>query len=226
MFIDTHAHLQWKHFKDLKEVIAKAKRARVNCVVNIGYNLNASKEAVELAQKHKSLYATVGIHPHNANQFSHKVLNELRFLLKKPKVVAIGEIGLDYYRNLSSKQSQKEAFKKQLSLAHELGVPVVIHDREAHEETISMLFKFLEKGNCIMHCYSGNLKMAQQKINEWKFILKSELKATEDFELANLIILADLITNSALQREESRGAHYRDDFPQRDDINWKKHIVY
>ena len=73
---------------------------------------------------------------------------------------------------------------------------------------------------------ASDLKMAQQKINEWKFILKSELKATEDFELANLIILADLITNSALQREESRGAHYRDDFPQRDDINWKKHIVY
>ncbi len=73
---------------------------------------------------------------------------------------------------------------------------------------------------------SSDLKRAQQKINEWKFIFKSELKTTEDFELANLIILADLITNSALQREESRGAHYRKDFPDRDDINWKKHIVY
>jgi L-aspartate oxidase len=73
---------------------------------------------------------------------------------------------------------------------------------------------------------SSNLKKARQKINEWKFIFKSKLKTTEDFELANLIILADLITNSALQREESRGAHYREDFPDRDDINWKKHIEY
>ena len=73
---------------------------------------------------------------------------------------------------------------------------------------------------------SSDLKKAQQKISEWKFIFKSKLKTIEDFELANLIILADLITNSALQREESRGAHYREDFPDRDDINWKKHIVY
>jgi len=73
---------------------------------------------------------------------------------------------------------------------------------------------------------SSDLKKAQQKISEWKFIFKSELKTAEDFELANLIILADLITNSALQREESRGAHYREDFPDRDDINWKKHIIY
>jgi L-aspartate oxidase len=72
----------------------------------------------------------------------------------------------------------------------------------------------------------SDLKKALQKISEWKFIFKSELKTTDDFELANLIILADLITNSALQREESRGAHYREDFPDRDDINWKKHIVY
>jgi L-aspartate oxidase len=73
---------------------------------------------------------------------------------------------------------------------------------------------------------SSDLKKALQKINQWKFIFKSELKTADDFELANLIILADLIANSALQREESRGAHYREDFPQRDDINWKKHIVY
>jgi len=71
---------------------------------------------------------------------------------------------------------------------------------------------------------SSDLKMAQQKINQWKFIFKSELKTVKDFELANLIIIADLITDSALQREESRGAHYREDFPDRDDINWKKHI--
>jgi L-aspartate oxidase len=73
---------------------------------------------------------------------------------------------------------------------------------------------------------SSDLKMAQQKINQWKFIFKSELKTVKDFELANLIIMADLITDSALQREESRGAHYREDFPDRDDINWKKHIIY
>ena len=73
---------------------------------------------------------------------------------------------------------------------------------------------------------SCDLKMALQKINQWKFIFKSKLKTTEDFELVNLITLADLISNSALQREESRGAHYREDFPDRDDINWKKHIVY
>jgi len=104
----------------------------------------------------------VGIHPHNASQFNQEVLNKLRKLSENPKVVAIGEIGLDYYRNLSPRQAQKEAFKDQLSLAEELELPVVIHDREAHADILEILSKFQGKTNIIMHCFSGSKEMAEQ----------------------------------------------------------------
>ena len=156
MLIDTHAHLQWATFdKDREKAIRRAKEAGVNYIINIGFDIEGSKRAIELAEKHEELYATVGIHPHNASQFNQKVLDELRELSEDPKVVAIGEIGLDYYRNLSPRQAQKEAFEAQLCLAEELQLPVVIHDREAHADTLKMLSKFQEKINVVMHCFSG-----------------------------------------------------------------------
>lgn len=163
MLVDTHAHLQWASFdKDREKVINRAKRAGVEYIVNIGFDVDGSINAIDLAEKYKGLYATVGIHPHNASQFNQKVLNKLRKLSENPKVVAIGEIGLDYYRNLSSRQAQKKAFKDQLFLAKELELPVVIHNREAHADTLEILSKFKEKTTIIMHCFSGSREMAEQ----------------------------------------------------------------
>lgn len=102
MLVDTHAHLQWASFdKDREEVIGRARKVGVGCIVNIGFDVDGSRKAVRLAEKHKGVYAAVGIHPHNASQVDQNVLNVLRKLCENPKVVAIGEIGLDYYRNLS-----------------------------------------------------------------------------------------------------------------------------
>lgn len=162
MLIDTHAHLQWASFdKDREKVISRARKAGVDHIVNIGFDIDGSRKAIELAEKYNGLYATVGIHPHNANQLNQNVLDELRKLSENPQVVAIGEIGLDYYRNLSPRETQKKAFEAQLFLAEELKLPVVVHNREAQVDTLRMLSKFEGKIDGIMHCFSGNREMAE-----------------------------------------------------------------
>jgi TatD DNase family protein len=164
MLIDSHAHLQWRSFgQDREKVINLAKEADVKYIVNIGYDLEGSKKAIELAEKYEGLYATVGIHPHNASELNEDILDSLRQLSESPKVVAIGEIGLDYYRNLSPKAVQQKAFEAQLILAQELKLPVVIHDREAHVDVLSTLSKF-EGLKGVIHCFSGSLEMAEQYV--------------------------------------------------------------
>ena len=165
MLVDTHAHLQWASFdKDREKVMSRARKAGVEHIVNIGFDLEGSRKAVELAKKYNGLYATVGIHPHNADQLNQNALDELRKLSENPKVVAIGEIGLDYYRNLSPRETQKKAFEAQLLLAEELKLPVVIHNREAHIDTLKMVSKFEGKIGGIMHCFSGSREMAERHV--------------------------------------------------------------
>jgi len=143
MLVDSHAHLQWASFdRDREEVIGRAREVGVEYIVNIGFDVDGSRRAVELAERFEGLYATVGIHPHNASQMNDVVLDELRGLARHTKVVAIGEIGLDYYRNLSPRAAQRSAFEAQLGLAEELGLPVVVHDREAHEEVLEVPRRF------------------------------------------------------------------------------------
>ena len=171
MLVDTHAHLQWQVFdKDLEKVLDRARKADVNCIINIGYDLSGSKKAIKLAERYEGLCATVGFHPHNANQLNENVLNELRKLSAHPNVVAIGEIGLDYYRNLSPRKVQLKAFEAQLALAEEVGLPVVIHDRDAHADTLKMLSKFKGRIKGVMHCFSGSKEMADQCIKSNYYI--------------------------------------------------------
>jgi TatD DNase family protein len=166
MFVDTHAHLQWASFdSDRKAVLERAEEKFVTRIVNIGFDVAGSEKGVKLAKNHEELYASVGIHPHNANSLNEKELDTLRELAENPKVVAIGEIGLDYYRNLSPKEIQKQAFEIQLALAEELALPVVIHDRDAHEDILQALFRFKGKIKGVMHCFSGSKEMAQQCID-------------------------------------------------------------
>ena len=163
--IDTHAHLQWPDFnKDREQVIERAFAAGLAAIVNIGYDLNASREAVQIANNHKNVYAVIGIHPHNAKTIRTDVLASLRELARAPKVVAIGEIGLDYYRNLSPRQQQTEAFEEQLQLAKELQLPVVIHDREAHADVLQVIRKFGNEISGVLHCFSGSIEMAEEAI--------------------------------------------------------------
>jgi TatD DNase family protein len=165
MLVDTHAHLQWASFdRDREKVISRAQQASVGYIVNIGFDVDGSIKGVKLAEQHKGLYATVGIHPHNAIRLDQNVLNKLRELSVNPKVVAVGEIGLDYYRNLSPREAQKKAFEAQLLLAEELALPVVVHDRDAHSDILKNISRFKGKIRGIMHCFSGSKEMAEQCI--------------------------------------------------------------
>ncbi len=171
MLVDSHAHLQWASFdRDRDKVIIRASEADVKHIVNIGYDLEGSRKAITLAETNSGLYATVGIHPHEADGFNENVLAELKRLSENSKVVAIGEIGLDYYRNLSGKAAQQKAFEAQLILAQELKLPVVIHDRDAHADILKTLSKFIKKISGVMHCFSGSLEMAEQCVRMGYYI--------------------------------------------------------
>lgn len=172
MLIDTHAHLQDKALKnDLAEVLKRAKESGVEKIICVGYDYPTSVEAVELARQYEGIYAVVGIHPHDAKELNDEILAKLYQLAGEEKVVAIGEIGLDYYRNLSPQEKQKEAFVAQIKLAREVGKPVVIHDRDAHQEVADIIKK--EKAGInggIMHCYSGHLPLAIELMKEGFYI--------------------------------------------------------
>jgi TatD DNase family protein len=194
MFVDTHAHLQWPSFnEDRKKVIERAKEKQVTCIVNIGFNIAGSLKGVKLAENHKGLYATVGVHPHNANTLNERTVDKLRELATNHKVVAIGEIGLDYYRNLSPREVQKQVFETQLALAQELELPVVIHDREAHQDILQALSRFKGKIKGIMHCFSGNKEMAQQCIDlGFKIAFNGTSTYSKNHELREIVKWIDL----------------------------------
>lgn len=164
MLFDTHAHLNDRQFADdLSEVIKRAKEDGVTRIANVGYDLPSSLEAIKIAKKYDGMYAVIGVHPHDASTLDEDVLYKLKVYAQEAEVVAIGEIGLDYYRNLSPREIQQDAFREQIRLAAELKKPIVIHDRDAHKDTLDILSE--EKGGVnggIFHCFSGSWEMARQ----------------------------------------------------------------
>jgi len=160
---DTHAHLGLESYYDgdRESVVIRAAEAGVREIATVGIDLKESRKAVKIAQAHEGIYAVVGVHPHEAKTLSPRVLKELESLAKEEKVVAYGEIGLDFYRNLSPSGVQVQAFRQQIQLAKNLGLPIVIHDREAHEETLRVLKEEkAEDVGGILHCFSGDVRMA------------------------------------------------------------------
>lgn len=165
MLIDSHAHLEMKEFDpDRSAVIERAHAAGVDCIVTVGTNPDLSRKALSIARRHENIYSTVGIHPHDAAGADDPSLDALKKLAQDPKVVAYGEIGLDYFRNLSPREKQIEMFAKQLDLAGELNLPVIIHDREAHDETLQMV-KASSVRSGVFHCFSGDWAMARRCID-------------------------------------------------------------
>lgn len=171
--VDTHAHLDSSRYdKDRAAVISRAREAGVTQTITIGGSLEASRRAVALAQEYPFLYAAVGIHPHNAVDLNGTTLAELRELAQQPKVVAVGEIGLDFYRDLSPRDVQRRAFQAQLAWAAKLGKPVVIHDRDAHQKVLEILADWaagqahspLAGRLGVLHTFSGDLSMAERAI--------------------------------------------------------------
>ncbi|HHX73688.1 MAG TPA: TatD family hydrolase [Firmicutes bacterium] len=159
---DSHAHLTDGRFReDYAQVLERARAAGVTTIINVGYDLASSAAACELAAKTEGLYAAVGIHPHEASCYTEETARRLRELATHPKVVALGEIGLDYYYNHSPRHVQQDVFRKQLRLARELCLPVIIHDRDAHGDIYRILCaeKAQEIGG-VMHCFSGDTNFA------------------------------------------------------------------
>ncbi len=161
MIIDTHCHLDFKDFdRDRDEVIDRAKKAGVGRIINVGSSIEGTRRSVEFARNYDIVYASLGVHPHEAKTVTAKVIDEFKALAKENKVVAIGEVGLDYYRNLSPKDVQIEAFKKFIQLAEELGLPLILHARDSGEQILDILKNHKLQG--AMHCFSGDEKLLKE----------------------------------------------------------------
>ena len=167
MLIDTHAHLSLPQFdKDRAEVIKRARDAGIKHIITVGTESDDCRKAVFLAEEHDFISAAVGIHPHDAKTINAATYSLLRGFADDDNVVAIGEIGLDFYRNLSLRETQTHHFREQLRLAREVSLPVIIHDREAHQEVLQILQE--EKAETVggvIHCFSGDWEMDKACLN-------------------------------------------------------------
>ena len=163
MLIDSHAHLEMPEFKkDLNEVIQRAMDSGVASIFTVGTEKKDWTRALEIAHSHPSIYAILGVHPHNAKEIEEETYVVLKKLCRDEKVRAYGEIGLDFFRNLSPREVQIERFREQIGLARELRLPIVVHDREAHRETLEILkSERAEECGGIIHCFSGDESMAK-----------------------------------------------------------------
>jgi TatD DNase family protein len=188
MIIDTHAHLFDPVFQnDLPEVLQRATDAGVEAIVVPATNIQTSREAIELAERYPQLYACVGVHPHAASPVSERDFQDLESLLTHPKVIAVGEIGLDYYYNFCPKDKQLEVFRRQLEIAAKADLPVVIHTRDSMQDAISIVFEYLEKypqwrekyrnphdrlpyPKGVFHCYSGDAETAYKLVHRGFYI--------------------------------------------------------
>lgn len=163
LIFDTHTHYDDEAFDaDRDELIASLPLNGVGLVLNASSNMRSSMATAALAKRYSFVYGAVGIHPHDAKDFHREDLDALKKLAEDKKIVAIGEIGLDYHYDFSPREVQKNVFERQLELAGELDLPVVIHDREAHGDTMELLRKHRPKG--VVHCFSGSVEMARETV--------------------------------------------------------------
>lgn len=163
MLIDSHAHLDNDKFNEDREAVLARCSAELDAVINVGYDLGSSQRSIKLAEQYPFIYAAVGVHPHDAKEAPENYLELLREMAQHPKVIAIGEIGLDYYYDLSPRDTQQRLFREQIELAKELGMPFIIHNRDAHGdimETLKALAPFPDGG--VMHCFSASWEVAQE----------------------------------------------------------------
>jgi len=172
--VDSHCHLQDRKFKgEVEEVIRRSREAGVTAMVCVGYDMESSRRAIDIANSHDNIYAAIGVHPHDARTLRPQDIDALAAMADSAKVVAIGEIGLDYYRDLSPRDIQVKAFREQLDLARRLSVPVVIHSRSADEETFAIIEEYerqalrdwpKDRPLGVMHCFAGDLPLALRYI--------------------------------------------------------------
>jgi len=171
--VDTHAHLDMAPFnQDRNEVISRAKSAGVETIITVGIDLESSRQAIKLADNYPHIWATVGFHPHDASRVNQEHINELAKIAEHPKVVAIGETGLDFYRNRSPREQQFQALEWQLELAAKSNLPVIIHSRQADREMLAVLRSWLsprttdnKRAVGVIHCFNSDLDIAKKYID-------------------------------------------------------------
>ena len=203
LLIDSHSHLDFSAFdEDREEVIKRAEQAGVKWIINIGAGeeLKSAQRSIELARTYPNIFATVGIHPHDAKIWNAEVRDKILELAQKPKVVAVGEIGLDFAKEYSPREVQEKVFYEQLELARELELPVVIHSRDAHDKTFKIL-KEMKIQQAVMHCYSGSLELAKQLVKMGFYLsipgvvtfknAKKLLEVVREISLEHLLIETD-----------------------------------
>lgn len=161
---DSHAHYDDKKFNpDRDKLLAELYDRGVVGIINCAANVKSAEKSLDLASKYEYIWAAVGCHPHSSSSLTEGDYDRIRQLAKEKKAVAIGEIGLDYHYDFSPREVQRESFERQLSLATELDLPVIVHDREAHRDTMEALKKYRPRG--VIHCFSGSVEMAREAID-------------------------------------------------------------
>ncbi len=164
ILFDSHAHYEDERFdEDRDALLASLPNEGVKYIANVGCSVKGSRFAVELAEKYEHVYAVIGVHPHEADELDDESIAELEKLSLNSKVIAIGEIGLDYHYDFAARDVQRSAYRRQMELARKLGLPVCIHDREAHEECLNMAKEFPDVPG-VFHCYSGSLETAHELV--------------------------------------------------------------
>lgn len=223
MLFDSHAHLDSSKFnQDRDEVIKRAYDSGVKWIMNPGADYESSVDAVKLAETYDFMYAAVGIHPHDAKSLDDMMLGLIKAMARKSKVKAIGEIGLDYHYDFSPRDEQVYWFRKQLQLAKELKMPVIIHDREANNDVMTILKEenSFETG-VLMHCFSGSAELARQYVKLGAYIsiagpvtFKNSRKLIEVVEtvpMDRLLIETDspYLTPTPFRGKRNESAHVR-----------------
>lgn len=166
---DTHAHYDDGRFdEDRKDALIAVNQSGVSLIINCGCDVKSSKRTLELCDEFDFIYGAVGIHPHEAEEAQADAIAQIKNLAAHTKAVAIGEIGLDYHYDFSPRDIQKDIFEKQLILAKELDLPVIVHDRESHQDTLDLLTKYKPKG--VVHCFSGSAEMAREVVKLGMYI--------------------------------------------------------
>ncbi len=198
MFTDTHCHIYKEYYENIEEILDHAKENKINRMINNGCNTASNKEVLHLIEIYPNMYGAIGIHPEKVDSYQEEDINFIKENLVNNKIIAIGEIGLDYHYTKENKEEQKKLLEDQLLLAQEYNIPVIIHSREATEDTINTLKKYKIKG--VIHSFSGSLETAQIYI-KMGFLLgingvitfkNSKLKEViKEIPLENLVLETD-----------------------------------
>lgn len=184
--VDTHCHLDNEKFNEDREDIIKRIDEELEFCVNIGYDLESSEKTVEYTKKYRNIYGVVGVHPVDITGYNDEIENKIEELAKNKKVVAIGEIGLDYHWMTEPKETQQDGFRKQIKLAEKLDLPIVVHSRDAMEDTIKILQEFPNvKG--VIHCYPGSLESAEILVKNYYLGIGGTLTFKNSKKLVNVV---------------------------------------